>query len=93
MLLVRAGITGWASNAVIRLPGVRATYRGDFVFADARVIVEYQGGYHDDPRQRAADMSRMSRLMAHKWTVIEVGAADLADPAEVVARIRIALEI
>ena len=77
LLLVRAGITGWVSNAVIRLPGVRATYRGDFVFPDARVIVEYQGGYHDDPQQRAADMTRMSRLTAHKWTVIEVGAADL----------------
>ena len=90
VLMVLNGIVGFESNAwVATSSGHR--YRGDFVFAREKVIVEYQGEHHFDPAQQRADMTRKSRLAADHWLVIEVNADDWRDEAELAARIRSAL--
>lgn len=62
--------------------------RPDFLFAEAKVILEYQGDYHRSRSQWRKDMTRRSRLEAQGWYVMEINADDLGDPVELVARIR-----
>lgn len=91
MLLIRGGIEGLRSNFWIALPDVGARYRADFAIPQLKVAIEYQSDYHRDPAQWRADMTRLSRLQAHGWIVIQVNADDLRDPAELIVRIRLVL--
>jgi very-short-patch-repair endonuclease len=62
--------------------------RADLVVRGARLIIEYQGDHHRDPVQYRKDLTRRSKLEAEAWTVVELGARDLDDPVELVARLR-----
>jgi very-short-patch-repair endonuclease len=86
VLISLAGIEGFVANRWVQVPGAR--YRGDLVCVERRMIIEYQGAYHFDPAQRRKDMTRIERLRAAGWFVMEVNADDLRDPDELVARIR-----
>jgi len=66
--------------------------RPDFLFAEHRAILEYQGDYHRSRNQWRKDMSRRSRLEAQGWRIMELNADDLIDPAELVSRIRALLK-
>lgn len=87
VLLVRAGIPGLVPNLPIRTSGGFG-YRADLAFPGHKVIVEYQGRFHDNSASFTNDMTRKSRLEADGWHVIEVNARDLDNPAELIARIR-----
>ncbi|MEY2848519.1 MAG: hypothetical protein RI885_1184 [Actinomycetota bacterium] len=87
VILVTAGVPGLAVNVPITTTDGYA-YRGDLAFPHAKVVVEYQSDYHREPEQFRRDMTRKSRLQADGWLVVEVNADDLADPVELVARIR-----
>jgi very-short-patch-repair endonuclease len=88
VILMQAGITGFEINFDVWLGMRRVHYIIDIAFPDAMVAVEYQGEYHHDLAQWRYDMTRSSRLRAAGWEVIEVNAADLADPVELADRIR-----
>ncbi|MDZ4046071.1 MAG: DUF559 domain-containing protein [Rhodoglobus sp.] len=62
------------------------------IFRAERLIIEYQGDYHRTRAQWRKDMTRRSRLEARGWRVMEVGADDLRDPRELVARVRARLD-
>ena len=63
----------------------------DLAFPDARVAVEYDGAWHAEPGQFARDRRRLNALQAAGWRVVHVTAADLHDPAALVARVRTVL--
>jgi len=86
VILMVAKISGFVANMRIDVPGAR--YRGDLVFPRERVVIEYQGEYHFDPAQWRKDMTRIERLRAAGWFVMQVNYDDLGDPVELVARIR-----
>jgi predicted transcriptional regulator of viral defense system len=66
------------------LPGVRV----DFVWLDARLVIEYDGiARHTLATDRAHDRRRRSRLRAAEWDVVVVRKKDLADPARLVQRL------
>jgi predicted transcriptional regulator of viral defense system len=66
------------------LPGIRV----DFVWLDARLVVEYDGvARHTLATDRAHDRRRRSQLRAAKWEVMVVRKEDLADPARLVQRL------
>lgn len=66
--------------------------RGDLVFRRQRIVVEYDGWYHErDARQRQKDTLRRERLEAAGWRLIVVTALDMKTPDEVVRRVRVAL--
>jgi very-short-patch-repair endonuclease len=88
LLLEHAGFGGLAVNHEIRLEGVATRYRVDLALPDLKVAIEYQGGYHAGLDQYRADQTRLGRLRAHGWLVIEVNAGDLRDARELVDRIR-----
>ncbi|MDO7880917.1 endonuclease domain-containing protein [Salinibacterium soli] len=87
LILARAGLGEVEVNVwITTVSGHR--YRTDFAIREARIAIEYQGEYHFDPAQQRADMLRRSRLQASGWTVIEVSKDDLANPRELLTRIR-----
>ena len=90
VIVLMAKIPGLVANMTIEVPGAR--YRGDLVFPGKRVIVEYQSEYHFDAAQRRRDMTRIDRLQAAGWFVMQVNVDDLTDPEELVARIRSVLD-
>jgi hypothetical protein len=69
----------------------RFVARVDVAWPERRVALEYDGIWHGDPTQFAADRARLNRLTAAGWTVVFVTAADLHRPAELIARIADAL--
>jgi hypothetical protein len=49
------------------------TYRLDFAYPHARVVVEYDGEeFHSSPEQKAADHARRDRLRLQGWRVVVV---------------------
>ena len=65
----------------------RSVARVDFAWAEERVALEYDGLWHAEPGQFAQDRRRLNRLTEAGWRVIFVTAADLREPAALVARI------
>lgn len=66
--------------------------RGDLVYRESKVLVEYDGWQHErDRKQRQWDHLRRESLEAAGWRVIVVTSADMDEPAQVVIRVRQAL--
>jgi hypothetical protein len=71
--------------------GARFVAKVDFGWPQQRVAVEYDGLWHNDPRQFVLDRQRLNRLTAAGWRVVFVTAADLHRPEQLIARIARAL--
>jgi very-short-patch-repair endonuclease len=68
--------------------------RGDLVFRNWRVVVEYDGWHHErDARQRQKDHLRRERLEENGWRVIVVTIEDMKRPSAIVARVHAALTL
>ncbi|MEV7397339.1 DUF559 domain-containing protein [Aeromicrobium sp. NPDC092404] len=68
--------------------------RGDLVFRQWRVVVEYDGWHHErDARQRQKDHLRRERLEANGWRVIVVTIEDMRAPSMIVQRVHAALTL
>lgn len=91
VILVQGGLTGLVANLPITTIGGFG-YRADFAFPARKVLVEYQSDYHRNPEQFRKDMTRISRLQADGWILIQVNSDDLRNPAELAARIRQVLD-
>ena len=65
--------------------------RVDFAWPEHRLALEYDGLWHAEPGQFAADRARLNRLLAAGWRVVFVTAADLRRPEALLARIAAAL--
>ncbi|TFD84163.1 hypothetical protein [Cryobacterium psychrotolerans] len=78
--IVRAGILGLAVNHPIADAFGRVIARADLCFPVHRVIFEYQGDYHrSEPDRWRKDRTRVARLTALGWHVVEIAADELAD--------------
>lgn len=75
--LASGGLLGFEPNLPIRTAS-GTNYRGDLVFPERRVILEYQGDHHREQYRR--DLSRRLDLQADGWTIVELGPDDLGDP-------------
>lgn len=90
LLVVRAGFPEPEPNAPITLAKGRVI-RGDLVFRDARVLLEYEGEHHrTDAAQWALDLERYNELALSGWLVIRISRR-MSDHA-VVAAVRRAFE-
>jgi hypothetical protein len=65
--------------------------RVDFAWPALKVALEYDGAWHGETGQFARDRRRLNRLQEAGWRVVFVTAADLHDPARVLATVRAAL--
>lgn len=91
VIVTLAGLPAPEVNYVIVSTETGRHVRTDLAFAEARVLLEYQGSYHRTAQQWRKDMTRRSRLEAEGWYVMEINSDDLKDPDELVARIRTVL--
>ncbi len=88
VILTLAGLDDFAVNYVVVSTETGRNVRLDLAFPAKKLVLEYQGDYHRSARQWRRDMTRRSRLEAAGWYVMEINVDDLANPAELVARIR-----
>ena len=87
VILVQGGLPEPTINHELVMTDDGGHLRPDFVFAERRVILEYQGDYHRTREQWRKDMTRRSRLEAAGWRVVELNWDDLHDPDELVRRV------
>ena len=90
LLIVRAGFPEPETNVYLSLRPGRKRVRGDLVYVQYRVLIEYDGEQHrTDSTQYARDVERLDDVMAEGWRVIRV----LKDTptAEILARLDDAL--
>jgi G:T-mismatch repair DNA endonuclease (very short patch repair protein) len=90
LLLHRSGLPTPVAQYSVRVDG-RFVARVDFAWPEHRLAVEYEGVWHGERQQVARDRQRLNRLTAAGWRVVFVTAADLRDPARLLARIAAAL--
>lgn len=87
VILRPVGIVITANLPIVTAGGFR--HRADLAIQSHRVIIEYQSDqYHLDAAAHRRDMTRISRLEADGWYVMQVNADDLKNPAELCARVR-----
>jgi len=92
LMIVFARLPEPACNMVIVDAVGRFVARGDLVYAELKVLIEYDGWHHErDARQRQRDLVRREQLEAAGWRVIVITIADLADNRTVIHRIHRAL--
>lgn len=90
--LMRAGLPVPDTNVNIHDDHGRFLARGDLVYREWRVLVEYDGWQHErDADQRQRDHLRREALEAAGWRVIVITSADMASPSTVAIRVRQAL--
>ena len=87
VIVVLAGFAGLEVNYPVTTSS-GFNYRGDLAFPEYKVFIEYQSELHRSPEAFRADMTRISRLEADGWYVMQVNIRDLDDPTELVQRIR-----
>lgn len=89
--LREAGLPRPRVNAVIRDGAGQPVARGDLVFDEAMLVVEYDGNDHLTPERQRRDAERRANLQALGWMVLELNRFDLADPRRAIAKVRSAL--
>jgi very-short-patch-repair endonuclease len=92
VVLVEAGLPRPVTQYTVLTDDGMFVARVDLAWPELRVIVEYDGSYHDDPRQVAHDRARLNALRAAGWTVLVVDRAQFARRDEMVAMIRNVLQ-
>ena len=90
LVVVRAGLPAPVAQHRVLHRG-RFVARVDFGWPAQRLALEYDGLWHGEPGQFAADRARLNRLLAAGWRVVFVTAADLHHPERIVARVAAAL--
>jgi very-short-patch-repair endonuclease len=87
VVLVRGGIQDLRANLEITTTG-GYRYRADLAIVRYKIIIEYQSDLHLTRESYGRDRTRISRLVADGWLVIEVTSLDLSDEGELVARVK-----
>lgn len=90
--LVKAGLPEPEINGEIFDDHGAWLARGDLVYREQKVLVEYDGWQHErDAKQRQWDGIRREQLEAAGWRVVVITTADMSQPSRIVTRVRQAL--
>ncbi|GAA4286915.1 DUF559 domain-containing protein [Georgenia daeguensis] len=92
VVLVQAGLPRPVTQYTVLTSDGMFVARVDLAWPELRVVVEYDGSYHDDPRQVARDRARVNALRAAGWTVLVVDRPQFARRDDLVAMVRNVLE-
>jgi hypothetical protein len=84
LLVGRSSLPAPVAQYTVRDDG-RFVARVDFAWPEQKVALEYDGLWHAEAGQFARDRQRLNRLQAAGWRVVFVTAADLHDPARLIA--------
>jgi very-short-patch-repair endonuclease len=83
-VLTRAGLPEPVRQFVITDERGDFVARVDLAYPENRIYIEYDGGQHADPRQRAADLERQNRLTALGWRPLRFIDADFKKPPDAI---------
>lgn len=86
--IVSAGLPRPRTRYVIRTDDGRFLARVDLSWPEYKIVIEYDGAYHDAREQIIRDRARLNALRQAGWTVIVIDAAQFARPEEMLALIR-----
>lgn len=89
--LIAAGLPAPIPQVVIRSAAGTFIARGDLVYEDERIVIEYDGEHHLTPEQQAKDADRRHRLALEGWLVITLTRYDLRDPRRAVRKVEDAI--
>ena len=93
LVLVSRGLPEPAVDVAVDV-GDELTFHSDMGYPEARIAIEYEGDEHRRSRSRwLSDVDRHERMREAGWAVVRVTAPMLADPHDLVARIRRALSL
>ena len=88
VIIVLAGLPEPECNYNVFDEQGRFLARGDLVYPDYKLLLEYQGDQHrTDRAQWRSDIHRLGRLEDAGWQVLQFTDDDLRDPAALVARV------
>ena len=91
LLVTRAGFPEPEVNGEIRNEYGAVIAHGDLVFRAQKLVLEYDGGVHRQPRQHFLDIYRLDEIMEEGWRVIRVDKYMVANPFTLFAKLRRAL--
>lgn len=86
-ILAQGNVRGVEVNLWIRASSGH-NYRADLAIPSRKLILEYQGADHLHEERYRSDMTRISRLEADGWYVMQINANDLRNPTELLQRIQ-----
>ena len=79
-------------DAKFRRQHIIENYIVDFVCLEKRLVVEIDGGYHNDSQQEIADNQRSQDLKDYGFTILRLKNEEvIADPEQVILKLRLAL--
>lgn len=61
--------------------------RGDLVYEDLRIVIEYDGSHHLTPGQQSKDADRRLKLNVLDWLILEVVSRDIRTPQRLYAKV------
>lgn len=85
--LISAGLPAPTPQVVIRSANGDFLARGDLVYEDERIVIEYDGEHHLTPEQQAKDADRRHLLALHGWLVVTITRRDLRDPRRAIRKV------
>jgi len=89
--LIGAGLPAPTPQVVVRSATGAFLARGDLVYEDERIIIEYDGEHHLTPEQQAKDADRRHLLALEDWLVVTITRHDLRDPRRAIRKVDEAL--
>lgn len=92
VILIEAGLPAPTPQFVIRSSSGDFIARGDLVYEDAKIVLEYDGEHHLTRDQQASDADRRHLLSMDGWLVVTLTALDLRDPRRAVRKVNEALD-
>jgi hypothetical protein len=88
VIIVLAGLPEPQCNVNIFDPNGNFLARGDLVYPQFKLVLEYQGDHHrTDRAQWRRDIRRVQNVEDNGWQMLQFTDDDLRNPAELVARI------
>lgn len=88
MLIILAGMPEPTVNVILRRPNGDWKRRFELCYEDLKLLIEYDGDYHLDPDQHAADLLRREELEHDGWRFVVIRRQHFyRDPAGVLTRI------
>lgn len=90
-IIIEAGLPKPTPQVEIFDSSGRFIARGDLVYEDARIVIEYDGYHHLTLQGQERDARRRGILGVEDWLIVTVVPADIHRPAQLVAKVDRAL--
>ena len=90
-LIIEAGLPAPTPQVEIYDSGGRFIARGDLVYEDLRIVIEYDGYHHLSLQGQRHDARRRGELGLEGWLIVTVVPADIHRPRELIAKVDRAL--